>query len=102
MVTGSGTLSAVEKSFLASSVGAMVNKKLFQRSFSHNDLWDMLNRSPSAKPGIFRDRTASIVVISCLEEFYHSFRAVELASAGPVKNTWSGNALIVRDVQTVG
>ena len=25
----------------------MVNKKLFQRSFSHNDLWDMLNRSPS-------------------------------------------------------
>jgi hypothetical protein len=27
----------------------MVNKKLFQRSFSHNDLWDMLNRSPSQR-----------------------------------------------------
>jgi hypothetical protein len=27
----------------------MVNKKLFHRSHSHNDLWDLINRSPSQR-----------------------------------------------------
>ena len=29
--------------------GVMVNKKLFHRSHSHNDLWDQINRSPSQR-----------------------------------------------------